>query len=52
MKKGDELTLDYDYDPNNCPGWFKEAFIQFAETADEETRQKMNPKYLNYLKNS
>ena len=25
---GEELFLDYEYDPYNCPAWFKEAIIQ------------------------
>jgi hypothetical protein len=25
---GEELFLDYEYDPYNCPDWFREAIIQ------------------------
>ena len=53
VKKGEELTLDYEYDLNNCPEWFKEAFNSYIKETDEEKQQyTLNAKYLNYLANS
>jgi hypothetical protein len=28
--KGEELFLDYEYDPYNCPEWFREALIEVS----------------------
>ena len=53
IKKGDELTLDYEYDVNNCPAWFKEAFNSYVESNDEEKLEEtLCLKYRSYLNNS
>jgi hypothetical protein len=31
---GEELFLDYEYDPYNCPEWFREAIIQVLKLFD------------------
>jgi hypothetical protein len=28
VAKGQELFLDYEYDPYNCPDWFRAAIIE------------------------
>ena len=53
MKAGEELTLDYEYDLNNCPEWFKTAFNSYVEDKDNADKiQNLSPKYLSYMENS
>lgn len=51
ISKGQELTLDYEYDPYNCPEWFKLALTSFVEASDEDALANLNPKYLPFIKN-
>jgi hypothetical protein len=53
ISKGEELTLDYEYDLNNCPSWFKAAFNSYVEGNEEgKLEETLSSKYLNYLNNS
>ena len=53
VHQGEELTLDYEYDLNNCPTWFKSAFNSYVENNDAETLEtNLCSKYLSYMKNS
>ena len=53
VKAGEELTLDYEYDLNNCPAWFKTAFHSYVEDKDNADKiQNLSPKYLSYMQNS
>ena len=29
ISQGEELFLHYGYDPNNCPGWYKEELQEY-----------------------
>ena len=49
LKKGEELFLDYEYDPYNCPAWFELALRRFAETSDEEKLEKLNRRYHKFV---
>jgi hypothetical protein len=42
---GEELFLDYEYDPYNCPSWFKDQLVAFKETMTEEQEAKLCRKY-------
>ena len=48
VAKGQELTLDYEYDPNNCPQWFSQALHAFLKVANDEQLHTMNKKYKAY----
>lgn len=66
VRRGQELTLDYEYDPLNCPDWFRAALDQFcrevtaaaaAEVDDADgvaaaigVEGRLNPKYRNFLR--
>ncbi len=47
---GEELTMDYEYDPYNCPDWFVEALARFAESATDDELDQMNPKYDRFVR--
>ena len=46
--QGEELTLDYEYDPNNCPAWFSQALDAFLSNVNEEQLQNISKKYKDY----
>ena len=50
IKAGEELFLDYQYDPFNCPDWFLKELDTFIETMTEYENTTLYPKYVNYLK--
>ena len=49
VKAGEELFLDYEYDPYNCPEWFKHALEDFVRDASQEDLEQMNSKYKKYV---
>ena len=49
VAKGEELTLDYEYDPFNCPGWFKEALLAFMDVMTEDQFHGLNKKYKYFI---
>ena len=49
VKAGEELTLDYEYDPNNCPDWFREALTTFLSNISEEQLGNLNSKYFSLI---
>ncbi len=50
VKRGEELLLDYEYDPYNCPKWFEQALRDFVEHATDEEVAELNPKYARFVK--
>ena len=45
IKAGEELTLDYEYDPYNCPEWFEYALRNYLRTTPKDSLEGLNPKY-------
>ena len=45
MSAGEELFLDYEYDPYNCPEWFRDALKDFVKSATQEEREALGKKY-------
>eukprot|EP00096_Caligus_rogercresseyi_P013242 TRINITY_DN5916_c0_g1_i2.p1 TRINITY_DN5916_c0_g1~~TRINITY_DN5916_c0_g1_i2.p1 ORF type:complete len:280 (-),score=33.01 TRINITY_DN5916_c0_g1_i2:80-919(-) len=52
IKDGEELFLDYEYDPHNCPEWFSSELNTFlSKNDDDESKISLlarNTKYLRY----
>ena len=52
---GEELFLDYEYDPYNCPKWFSEALTSFvhdariAGTEDADILVGLRKKYARFV---
>ena len=46
---GEELFLDYEYDPYNCPEWFRDALFAFLDEAGPEARDRLGPKYAKFV---
>ena len=49
VRAGEELFLDYEYDPYNCPEWFKSALEEFVGRAKPEELEALNNKYQKYV---
>ena len=49
IKEGEELFLDYEYDPYNCPLWFREQLIDFKESMTEGEEATLNIKYQRFV---
>ncbi len=45
---GEELFLDYEYDPYNCPPWFQEQLIAFKASMTEEEERTLLEKYARF----
>jgi len=50
VAEGEELTLDYEYDPYNCPEWFEASLRSFVEEAEDEQLEQLNQKYLKFVR--
>lgn len=50
IKAGEELFLDYEYDPYNCPEWFEVALRSFVATSTEEQLDQLNDRYKKFVK--
>lgn len=49
VKEGQELFLDYEYDPYNCPEWFSQQLIAFKKSMTDEEEAKLNVKYARFV---
>ena len=49
IRAGEELFLDYEYDPYNCPAWFRDQLIAFKDTMSEEEEATLNTKYARFI---
>ena len=49
FKAGEELFLDYEYDPQNCPEWFLQEYLTFLDTLTDEDESHLHSKYAGYL---
>ncbi|TRY63804.1 hypothetical protein TCAL_15195 [Tigriopus californicus] len=49
IKTGDELFLDYEYDPYNCPEWFEGALRSFVGDSSEEQLDHLNDRYKRFV---
>ena len=49
IAKGEELFLDYGYDPYNCPQWFSTELIAFKKSMTEEEEEKLLLKYQRFV---
>ena len=49
IKAGEELFLDYEYDPQNCPEWFLQEYLTFLDTLTDEDEADLHAKYASYL---
>jgi len=47
---GEELTLDYEYDPYNCPEWFASALREFVASAEEEDLHGLKARYRKFVR--
>ncbi len=50
IPQGEELTMDYEYDPYNSPEWFSQAVKAFVQTASEEELENLNVKYDRFVR--
>lgn len=50
VRAGEELTLDYEYDPFNAPEWFTTALERFVAEADDDCLELLNPRYTRYVR--
>ncbi len=50
ISAGEEVTMDYEYDPYNCPEWFRKALLDFVAGASEENLEKLNSKYDRFVR--
>lgn len=48
VKAGAELFLDYEYDPYNCPDWFRDQLVAFKQSMSEEEEAALSPKYARF----
>ena len=49
IEAGEELFLDYEYDPYNCPEWFSEQLIAFKQSMTEEEEDGLLPRYKRFV---
>jgi SET domain-containing protein len=53
VRAGEELFLDYEYDPCNCPPWFSEALerhvLEARNNGVEEDELALNKKYAKFV---
>ena len=49
IEAGEELFLDYEYDPYNCPEWFSEQLIAFKQSMTEEEDEALSPRYSRFV---
>ena len=49
IKAGEELFLDYEYDPYNCPDWFEPALRNFVKCADDEAKENIARRYHKFI---
>ncbi len=49
IEAGEELFLDYEYDPYNCPEWFRDQLIAFKKQKSEEELSELNVKYSRFI---
>jgi len=45
IKAGEELFLDYEYDPYNCPRWFREELIKHIQSLSPDNLDELAEKY-------
>lgn len=49
VEAGEEVFLDYGYDPYNCPQWFSEELIAFKQSMTEEEEKALSPSYASFV---
>ena len=49
VEAGEELFLDYEYDPYNCPEWFSDQLIVFKRSMSDEEEAKLSIAYARFV---